>query len=64
MSLYPHPPAPIALHHVRGTFSQLGVPIIVSKGAKIWNRYNQVPHLQSSTTPDPGYQWETDTLTN
>ena len=31
----------------------------VSKGAKIRNRYNQVPHL----TPDPGYQWESDKLT-
>ena len=29
----------------------------VSKGAKIRNRYNQVP------TPDPGYQWESDKLT-
>ena len=44
----------------------------VSKGAKIRNRYNQVPHLtqdtngkvtQSSTTPDPGYKWESDKLT-
>ena len=29
--------------------------IKVRKGAKIRNQYNQV---QSSTTPDPGYQWE------
>ena len=29
----------------------------VSKGAKIKNRYNQ------RTTPDPGYQWESDKLT-
>ena len=30
--------------------------IEVSKGAKIRNQ------LQSSTTPDPGYQWESDKL--
>ena len=30
----------------------------VSKGAKIRNRYNQVPHLTQ-----PGYQWESDKLT-
>ena len=29
----------------------------VSKGEKIRNRYNQVPHLI------PGYQWESDKLT-
>ena len=48
---------------VRGDF--LGPPrstdkitliIKVSKGAKIRNRYNQVP------LPDPGYQWESDKL--
>ena len=31
--------------------------INVSKGAKIRNRFNQVPHL------DQGYQWESDRLT-
>ena len=60
---------------VRGDF--LGPPrstdkttliIKVSKGAKIRNLYNQVPHLtqdtnESSTTPDPGYPLHTQAKT-
>ena len=51
--------------NIYGDFFSLGLCVIklltlkVSKGAKIRNRYNQVPHL----TPVPGYQWESDKLT-
>ena len=60
--------------------SLVNLPYTVSKGAKIRNRYNQVPHLtlvcfvafrpsqqlwscRDGTTPDPGYQWESNKLT-
>ena len=60
--------------------SLVNLPYTVSKGAKIRNRYNQVPHLtlvcfvafrpsqqlwscRDGTTPDPGYQWESNKFT-